>query len=172
MEHHGTSPGTPRRRPGDTAEFREDVARDVADDVIEAVGKASEALEYIERARGHLYTFHQLLGRADLLFGEAAEMLAEAGQPEESDRVERDVVGRNVLDGRWTFQIVEEFDALYYDAIVGAVRHLEERFQDGRRHVYEARMKEDRRSSGRAGHEHRPRDAHDRRVETDSSRSS
>ena len=34
-------------------------------------GKATEALEYVERARGHLYAFHQLIGRADLLFEEA-----------------------------------------------------------------------------------------------------
>ena len=29
----------------------------------DAVGKATEALEYVERARGHLYAFHQLIGR-------------------------------------------------------------------------------------------------------------
>src|SRR5690606_12091050 len=39
----------------------------VGDDTVEAAGKMSEALEYIERARGHLYTFHQLIGHADAL---------------------------------------------------------------------------------------------------------
>ena len=36
----------------------------VDSETIDAVGKASEALEYVERARGHLYAFHQLIGRA------------------------------------------------------------------------------------------------------------
>lgn len=154
---------------GSGGDYREALASDVPDDVVEAVGTASEAFEYIERARGHLYTFHQLLGRADLLFGEAADLLGEAGSSDEADRLDDDVVGRNVLDGRWTFQIVEEFDELYYEPVRSAVRHLEERFQGGRRHVHEARMKEDRRTRGRRGHEHRPPATHDPRVETDPS---
>ena len=33
---------------------------DTSDDpeTVDAVGKATEALEYVERARGHLYAFH------------------------------------------------------------------------------------------------------------------
>lgn len=46
-----------------------------------AVGKATEALEYVERARGQLYSFHQLIGRADFLFEESALGLAAAGGP-------------------------------------------------------------------------------------------
>ena len=33
---------------------------DVDDRTVEAVGKLTEALETVERARGHLYSFHQL----------------------------------------------------------------------------------------------------------------
>jgi hypothetical protein len=36
------------------------------DAVVRAVGKLTEALETIERARGHLYSFHQLTADADL----------------------------------------------------------------------------------------------------------
>jgi len=148
--------------------YREDEGRS-DDGVVEAVGRASEALEYVERARGHLYSFHQLTGRADILFGEAADLLRDAGEAECSDVLESDIVGRNVLDGRWTFQIVEEYDELYYRSVMEAVGELERRFQDGERHVYEARMKERRRTKSRPGHEHRPLAAHDGRVETDSS---
>lgn len=145
--------------------FREDEGAD--DAVTEAVGKASEALEYVERARGHLYSLHQLIGRADLLFGEAADRFREAGEAEVADELERDVVGRNVLDGRWTFQIVDEFDDLYHAVVSEAVRSLEQAFHDGERHVYEARMKERRRTQGRPGHEHRPAAAYDPAVEVD-----
>src|SRR3712207_989375 len=106
----------------------------VSEETIEGVGKLSEAFEYIERAKGHLYSFHQLMGRADLLVGEAAEILEKAGHDQFAGRLEEELVGRNVLDGRWTFQIVEEFDDTYYEffrsveresrELTGGIRHL------------------------------------------------
>jgi len=138
----------------------------VSDDVVEALGKVSEAFEYVERARGHLFGFHQLMGHADLALGDAADMLREAGLAEDADRVADELVGRNVLDGRWTFQIVEEFDDLYYDTVRATVRELEARHLGGLRHLFESEMKEDRRSRGRAHHEARPATAWTDRVET------
>ena len=126
------------------------------EDLIEAIGKASEALEYVERARGHLYTFHQLMGRADFEFENAADLLEACGHRAEARTIRDSIVGRNVLDGRWTFQIVEEFDDLYYAEAVGSVRSLERDHLGGKRHVFEARMKERRRSDGVVGHESRP----------------
>lgn len=135
--------------------------------ITEAVGKASEALEYVERARGHLYSFHQLMGHADLVFGEAVDQFRDAGKPDTADDLEREVVGRNVLDGRWTFQIVEEFDDLYHQVVTEAVRSLEREYHDGRRHVFESQMKDRRRTEGKPGHERRPPAAHDDRVATE-----
>jgi len=117
----------------------------VSEETIEGVGKLSEAFEYIERAKGHLYSFHQLMGRADFLVGDAAELLREAGHEEFAGRLERELVGRNVLDGRWTFQIVEEFDDTYYEFFRGIERESRE-LTGGVRHLHEARMKEQRRS--------------------------
>lgn len=74
------------------------------DATVEAVGAVSEALEYVERARGELYTFHQLMGHADLLLGTACDKLRKAGHPQIAERLECELVGRNVLEGRWTFR--------------------------------------------------------------------
>jgi len=126
------------------------------DDTIAAVGKVSEALEYVERARGHLYSFHQLMGHADLTLGEACDALREAGHGEVADRLETDMVGRNVLHGRWTFQIVEEFDDDYWSRFREHDARVRDELVGGERHLFEARMKEDRRSRGRSGHEARP----------------
>src|SRR5690554_2732771 len=82
----------------------------VDDGVVDAVGKVTEALEWIERVRGRLFDAHQMLGHADFLFGSAADALDTAGRGEQAELLRHEVVGRNVLDGRWTFQIVEEFD--------------------------------------------------------------
>ena len=51
----------------------------VDDATVAAVGKISEALETIERARGHLYSLHQLLGHADFQLEDGADMLEDAG---------------------------------------------------------------------------------------------
>ncbi|WP_007510969.1 MULTISPECIES: hypothetical protein [Pseudofrankia] len=111
------------------------------DATAEAVGKLSEALEWVERARGALYEFHQLSGHADGTLGEAIDALAAAGHPRAAAQLRRELHGRNVLDGRWTFQIVEEYDELYYRPFVDADERIRIRFTGGRRHVHEARMK-------------------------------
>jgi hypothetical protein len=134
--------------------------RGVDDDTVAAVGKVTEAFEWLERARGCLYDFHHMMGRADLLMSDAADSLVAAGHEQQAQVLDREVVGRNVLDGRWTFQIVEEFDDCYYEPVRAAERRIREQLMAGRRHVFEAEMKERRRSAGRPGHEARPAAVH------------
>ena len=128
----------------------------VDDATVAAAGKLSEALEWVERARGLLYSFHQLIGRADFLAEDAADELEEAGHAELAQLVREEIVGRNVLDGRWTFQIVEDFDDGYWQPLRDVEAEVRNELLGGKRHVYEAEMKEQRRSRGRPRHESRP----------------
>lgn len=128
----------------------------VSDETVEAAGKVSEALEYVERARGHLYSFHQLMGHADLLLGEAADGLRAAGQSGIADRLSEEMVGRNVIRGRWTFQLIEEFDDDYWQRFREHEKWVRDELMDGKRHVFEAEMKQDRRTKHRDGHEATP----------------
>ncbi len=130
----------------------------VSDATVEAVGKVSEALEVVENARGNLYAFHRLSGMADLTLGEAVSALREAGHDELAERLDRELVGRNVIHGRWTFQIVEDYDDGYYATFRGLDAAVREALLDGKRHVFEAEMKEDRRTHGLPGHEALPDD--------------
>ena len=116
----------------------------------------TEALERLERARGHLYTFHQLIGETDLLLDEVVEALERAGRDELIERLRTDLIGRNVLDGRWTFQIVEEFDDTYWSRFREHEQALREALTAGRRHVAEAEMKQCRRTRARDAHEAEP----------------
>ncbi len=125
-------------------------------ETVSALGKVSEALETVERARGHLYSFHQLMGGADLTLGAAVQELHEAGHHEQAERLVTELVGRNVLPGRWTFQVVEEFDDGYWTAFRDHERDLRDELAQGRRHLFEAEMKEDRRTPGHPGHDARP----------------
>ena len=130
----------------------------VSDATVEALGKLSEALEVVEHVRGHLYAFHRLTGTADLTLGEAVDQLREAGHTELADRIDTELVGRNVLHGRWTFQVVEEDDDGYYAAFKSFEELARNELVGGRRHLYEAEMKEDRRTHGHPDHSARPGD--------------
>ena len=126
------------------------------DAVVDAVGAITAAFEVVEHARGMLYAFHRLTGRADAELSEALDQLEAAGHPELADELRAEVVGRNVLDGRWTFQVVEEYDDGYWSVF----RDLEEQARDelvqGRRHLFEAGMKERERTRGHHAHTARP----------------
>jgi len=89
----------------------------VSDATVRAVGALSEAFEWIERARGRLYDFHQMIGHADALVDEAATELESAGFEDVAADIRLEIVGRNVIAGRWTFQLVEEFDDRYYGPV-------------------------------------------------------
>jgi hypothetical protein len=128
----------------------------VSDATIAALGKLSEALETCERARGHLYAFHQLTGTADIQLGDAVVALREAGHDVIADRLECDLVGRNVLQGRWTFQIIEDYDDNYWSLFRSLEQAARDELIQGRRHVYEARLKQAERTPGRAGHSAHP----------------
>ncbi len=129
---------------------------DADDATITALGKLSEALEAAEEARGKLYGFHRLSGTADLTLGEAVDLLRDAGHSDIADRIDRELVGRNILEGRWSFQVVEEYDDGYFSLFKELEVAARDQLAGGTRHLYEARMKEERRTNGAPGHEARP----------------
>ena len=55
------------------------------------------------------------MGRADMEFGNACELRADAGLSDLARCLQREIVGSNAFDRRSTFQIVEEFDDLDYE---------------------------------------------------------
>ena len=128
----------------------------VDDATVDALGQLSAALESVERARGHLYSFHQLCGKADFELGDAVDALREAGHSDLADELTAELVGRNVLDGRWSFQIVEEYDDTYWSAFRAHEQAARDQLAGGRRHLFEAGMKDDRRTHGRRHHDADP----------------
>jgi len=149
-EGKGKGKGKLWHRPGEEGLDRR--PEGVSDATVAAVGKVSEAMEAVEDARGHLYAMHRLSGTADLALGEAVEQLEQAGHPELAERLSNELVGRNVISGRWTFQIVEDYDDGYYATFRRLEAEVRDQLMEGRRHVFEAEMKQDRRSHGRRGH--------------------
>jgi len=125
---------------------------------VEAVGMLTAALEVVEHARGMLYAFHRLTGRADNDLRDALDALEAAGHGDLAAEMREDLHGRNVLRHRWTFQVVEDYDDGYWSVFRRWEQETRDRLVEGRRHLYEAQLKEEHRTHGRPGHEARPSD--------------
>jgi hypothetical protein len=123
-------------------------------DTVEAVGTLTEALETVERARGHLYSFHQLTGGADARLDKAVDLLRKAGHHQFADRVQAELIGRDVLPGMWTYQVVEAYDEGYYSFFRDLAATAREQLVGGRRHLLEAQLKAQRQGSHRREDQH------------------
>lgn len=126
---------------------------------VRAAGKVSEALEMTERARGHLYSFHQLTGHADLLLDDAAQQLRDAGHPQLAEHIAEHLIGRNVLARRWSFQVIDEYEDGHYACFQNVEKLVRQQLTGGRRHAFEAAMKERRRTHGHRDHADPPESA-------------
>ncbi|MEU9394801.1 hypothetical protein AB0D86_33005 [Streptomyces sp. NPDC048324] len=145
MNHHQTPAEPHHRRPDGTD-----------DKTVEALAALSKALETTERARGRLYDFHQLTGTADFQVGDAVRLLREAGHHEWAERISEEILGRNVIPGHWTFQIIEAYNATYYRPFTELEATAKGELAEHRDHLYEAELKEERRTHGHPDHTARP----------------
>jgi hypothetical protein len=112
-----------------------------SDQTVAALGKLSEALEVAEHARGLLYGLHRLCGMADLTLQEAVGLLRDAGHSALADDIEATLVGRDTIAGMWTFQLVEDYDAGYWEVFRAVDEHARQVLGFPDRHVFEAEMK-------------------------------
>ncbi len=113
------------------------------DDTVSALGKLSEALEVVENARGALYAFHRMSGQADLALQDAVRQLRDAGQAALADEIDEVLVGRDVVPGMWTFQLVEAYDEQYWQVFRAVDAKARSELTGGARHVFEAELKVD-----------------------------
>ena len=118
----------------------------VDDETVAALGELSAAFEVIEEARGYLYAFHRRSGTADLALQHAVDHLRQAGHHALADEIDQVLVGRDVLPGLWTYQIVETYDRTYYDVWKVAVEKAER--VAGRRHTPPRRVRHEGRGAG------------------------
>jgi hypothetical protein len=119
-----------------------------SDATVAALGKLSEALELVERCRGLLYDFHRHSGTVDFTLQDAVTQLREAGWSQLADEVDEVLVGRDVIEGMWTFQVVEAYDRNYWDVFRAVEEYARASTGVVQRHVHEAEMKH-REQSGR-----------------------
>ena len=78
--------------------------------------------------------------------------LGRAGHRECAERVRREILGRNVIPGHWTFQLVEAYDRTYHEPFRALEAEIRRELAQGRDHLYEAELKERRRTRGHPDH--------------------
>jgi hypothetical protein len=133
------------RHPERPVEHRRPAGTD--DATVDALGKLGAALETAEDARGHLYAFHRLSGRADLDAQDAVQALRACGRADLADAVDQVVIGRDVVPGMWSFQIVEAYDANYLEVFRAVERAVRDAV-DAPPHLFEAELKHHEQTSG------------------------
>ena len=114
---------------------------DIDDAEVDADGQISAAFEIVENARGVLYGFHRMSGEADLALQKAVSALRRAGHPELADEIDEVLVGRDVIPGRWTFQLVEAYDSQYWEVFRAVTAKVRLALAGGAPHLFEAEMK-------------------------------
>ena len=102
----------------------------------------------IEHARGLLYAFHRMSGKADLSLQEAVSDLRRCGHAELADEIDQVLVGRDVIPGHWTFQIVEAYDSQYYEVFKAVAEKVRQQAGGGLPHLFEAEMKVEEQTTG------------------------
>jgi hypothetical protein len=125
----------------------------VDDLTVAAVGTLTDAMETVIRARGLLYAFHQLTGRADHRLDDAVDLLRRAGHHDLADRITTELIGRNVIPGHWTFQLLEQYDDTYYTPFTELEKQARDQLTHGKRHLNEAEMKQRRTTPNHPDHE-------------------
>jgi len=111
----------------------------MSDATVAALGALSEALETVEYARGQLYEFHRRSGTADRQLQRARDQLRAAGHPELAEQLSG-LIGRDVVADMWTFQLVDAYDAQYWQPVRDIERAIRESL-GADKHIFEAEMK-------------------------------
>lgn len=93
--------------------------------------------EHIQRAYGHLLAFHHQVGRAMDQFADAEPLLRQAGQDDLADVLRDDLLPAGVVDDRWSYELVEEFETGFLTETTAFEATARDRLADGLDHVTE-----------------------------------
>lgn len=103
----------------------------------DALHSVELGLEWLQRAHGNLLEFHHGIGHGMNHLDDAEAKLRDCGHEELADRLRDDYLPRGPIDGRWTYELVEDFEAEFLDDLAELDRRAHEAIADGERHLAE-----------------------------------
>jgi hypothetical protein len=93
--------------------------------------------EHVQRAYGHLLAFHHQVGRAMDRYAAAEPHLREAGHDALADELRDRHLPAGVVGDRWSYELVEAFEAGFLQSTTGFERRVRDRLAGGVGHVTE-----------------------------------
>lgn len=116
---------------------------DLTEKEIEALHHLQLGKEDIKKARGYLMDFHHEIGSGMNHYKKAHELLEEVDRDKSADEIS-EMVPRDVIEGYWSWKLVEEFESHFYDPVSDAEESVRDRMADGEEHINEQIMEKDR----------------------------
>lgn len=114
---------------------------DLTEAEIEALHEVELATEWLQRAHGKLVEFHHNTGHAMEHLADAEERLREAGRTDLADEIRDRHLPRGVVDeDRWSYDVLESFEAELLPAMTDLQGRAREEVGDGHSHVAERRQ--------------------------------
>ncbi|MCU4743780.1 hypothetical protein [Natronoglomus mannanivorans] len=105
----------------------------------DALHELQLAIEHIHRSYGNLLAFHHELGHAMNRMAEAETLLREDGHEEWADELRDDHLPRGAVEDRWTYELVEDFQADFLAPLDRFEDSVRDELADGIGHVTERR---------------------------------
>jgi hypothetical protein len=121
----------------------QDELPDLTDEECAALHHVDLAVEWLTRAHGHLLAFHHGTGHAMDHLAEAEHLLRASGHEKLADHVRDAVLPRGVVDGRWSYDVVESFETGLLADVEATGERVRDDVADGRRHVTERKQERD-----------------------------
>lgn len=109
-----------------------------------ALHEVELGIEHLQRAHGHLVSFHHAVGRGMDHLATAEAELRDAGYDALADAIRDEFLPRGVIEsqhpedrGRWSYDVLEAYEEAFLDDIVAFGEAATDRIADGLRHAEE-----------------------------------
>ena len=107
---------------------------------LSALHEAELGAEWLRRAHGSLVEFHHATGHAMDHLHDAESTLREAGHTDLADQLRDELLPSGAIEDRWTYDLLETFEAGVFEDVTGYERRIREELADGERHLTERRQ--------------------------------
>jgi len=107
---------------------------------LDALHRAELGVEWLRRAHGSLVEVHHATGHAMDHLHDAEATLREAGHTDLADELRDDLLPTGAVGDRWTYDLLETFEAGILADVTDYERRVRAELADGRRHLTERRQ--------------------------------
>jgi len=113
------------------------VDHDLSEAEQSALHSAELGVEWLRRAHGNLVEVHHATGHAMDHMQEAEATLRDCGHTDLADQLRDELLPSGAVEDRWTYDLLETFEAGLLTNVTDHERQVRETLADGERHITE-----------------------------------